>query len=164
MPRRSQETDGFTLIELVVVIALISIMFTVAIPRIGGGPLADGLRTACQRLVTSIPDIRDRAVREQEDYHLNINIDTNLFWVTRNGMTEDEVEAAESKGYQLPGGVDILGVEYPDTGRLESGRTFIRFYKKGYSDKAQIHLRDEDDEKRSLLIEPFLRRVQLSDL
>jgi hypothetical protein len=41
------------------------------------------------------------------------------------------------------------------------GQADIYFNEKGYSDKAIIHLKNDDNEKFSFLIEPFLLRVRL---
>jgi hypothetical protein len=41
------------------------------------------------------------------------------------------------------------------------GQTDIYFNEKGYSDKAIIHFENDDNEKFSFLIEPFLLRVRL---
>lgn len=154
--------DGFTLIELIVVIALVSIITTFSIPRLRTDLFSDGFRHASRWIILSVPTLKERSVREQKDYFLNIDIDTNRLWITDETMTEEEVEAAVLTGFELPETVKIMDIEYPVIGRLTSGRTDIRFYRKGYSDKALIHIRDDNDNRQhSLLIEPFLRRVKL---
>ena len=155
--------SAFTLVELVVVMMLIGIMLTFAVPRVRRGFLTDGFRQASQWIMVSVPAIKDRAVRDQHDYRLWIDIDTNRLWVTDDTMTEGEVEIAALTAYQLPAEVEILDIEYPDIGRLAQGETFVRFYRKGYSDKALIHIEDQDSRQRSFLVEPFLRQVQLFD-
>ena len=66
-----------------------------------------------------------------------------------------------STGYALPPDIRIEDVEYPDFQQVTTGQVQIHFYKKGYSDRVIIHLIDNDDEQRSLWIEPFLQQVKL---
>ena len=49
---------------------------------------------------------------------------------------------------------------YPNNAIIVSNAD-IYFNEKGYSDKAIIHLENDDNEKFSFLIEPFLLRVRL---
>lgn len=154
--------DGFTLIELIVVIVLIGVILTVSIPRIRANFLTDGIRLASQWIILSVPALKERSVREQKDYFLNIDIDADRLWITDETMTEEEAGAAHITGYKLPETVRIRDVEFPEIGILTSGKTDIRFYRRGYSDKAFIHIQDDTDNRQhSLLVEPFMRRVKL---
>jgi hypothetical protein len=77
-------------------------------------------------------------------------------------MTEDALSKAEGNAFEAAPGIRFTDVEYPLTGKMSSGIAIISFYKKGYSDKAIIHIEDEDSEiQRSLLIEPFFSTVKL---
>jgi prepilin-type N-terminal cleavage/methylation domain-containing protein len=160
MPRMGRK-NGFTLVELVVVIVLIGIILSFSAPRLRTNLFSDGFRHASQWIILSVSTMKERSAREQKDYFLNIDIDANRFWITDDTMVEEEIEAAALTGYALPETVNVMDVEYPDSGRVTSGETDIRFYGKGYSDKALIHIENDDGQQRSLLIEPFLRRVKL---
>jgi hypothetical protein len=76
-------------------------------------------------------------------------------------MSQEELQATEANGYELSNDINLLDVEYPDEEKISVGRADIYFYKKGYSDKAIIHISNDDNERRSFLIEPFLSRVRL---
>ena len=56
---------GFTLIELVVVIFLIGIVLSLTYPRIQDALLRDRLKTAARRMIGTIKEIKNNAVREQ---------------------------------------------------------------------------------------------------
>ena len=153
--------DGFTLIELIVVISLISIMLGFAIPRLQNSLLTDNARKVSQWIILTVPSLKEQALREQKQYVLNMDMNEDRLWVTHDAMTEEEVEAASLTGYKLPSDIHIVDVEYPDSRRLTTGQVQIRFYKKGYSDHVFIHIINSDNEQRSLLIEPFLPQVKL---
>jgi prepilin-type N-terminal cleavage/methylation domain-containing protein len=156
-----KQIKGFTFIELIVVISLISIMLFLAIPRFQGNFLSDSTKDVSRWILLKIPYIKERAAREQKRYILHVNLDSNKLWITHGAMLEEALQSAETNGYKLPEDIKLLDVEYPDQERISVGQADIYFNEKGYSDKAIIHLENDDNEKISFLIEPFLLRVRL---
>jgi len=153
--------QGFTLIELIVVITLISLMLFFAIPRFQVDVLSDNTNKVSRWIMVKVHSLKEKAVREQKLYVLHISLDSNRLWVTSEIMSQEELQAAEANGYELSDDINLLDVEYPDEEKISVGRADIYFYKKGYSDKAIIHISNDDNERRSFLIEPFLSRVRL---
>lgn len=153
--------QGFTLIELIVVITLISLMLFFAIPRFQVDVLSDNTNKVSRWIMVKVHSLKEKAVREQKLYVLHISLDSNRLWVTSEIMSHEELQAAEANGYELSDDINLLDVEYPDEEKISVGRADIYFYKKGYSDKAIIHISNDDNERRSFLIEPFLSRVRL---
>jgi prepilin-type N-terminal cleavage/methylation domain-containing protein len=153
--------QGFTLIELIVVITLISLMLFFAIPRFQVDVLSDNTNKVSRWIMVKVHSLKEKAVREQKLYVLHISLDSNRLWVTSEIMSQEELQATEANGYELSNDINLLDVEYPDEEKISVGRADIYFYKKGYSDKAIIHISNDDNERRSFLIEPFLSRVRL---
>jgi len=153
--------QGFTLIELIVVITLISLMLFFAIPRFQVDVLSDNTNKVSRWIMLKVHSLKEKAVREQKLYVLHISLDSNRLWVTSEIMSQEELQATEANGYELSDDINLLDVEYPDEEKISVGRADIYFYKKGYSDKAIIHISNDDNERRSFLIEPFLSRVRL---
>jgi len=156
-----ERIKGFTLIELVVVISLISIMLFFAFPRFQSDVLSDSTKDVSRWFLLKIPYIKEKADREQRRYILHVSLDSNKLWITHEAMLEEALQSAETNGYKLPEDIKLLDVEYPDQEKISAGQADIYFSEKGYSDKAIIHLEKDDDEKFSFLIEPFLLRVRL---
>jgi prepilin-type N-terminal cleavage/methylation domain-containing protein len=155
--------QGFTLIELIVVITLISLMLFFVIPRFQVDVLSDNTNKVSRWIMLKVHSLKEKAVREQKLYVLHISLDSNRLWVTSEIMSQEELQAAEANGYELSDNINLLDVEYPDEEKISDGRADIYFYKKGYSDKAIIHISNDDNERRSFLIEPFLSHVRLYD-
>ena len=155
--------QGFTLIELIVVITLISFMLFFVIPRFQVDVLSDNTNKVSRWIMLKVHSLKEKAVREQKLYVLHISLDSNRLWVTSEIMSQEELQAAEANGYELSDNINLLDVEYPDEEKISDGRADIYFYKKGYSDKAIIHISNDDNERRSFLIEPFLSHVRLYD-
>ncbi len=159
-----QHQNGFTLIELIVVMTLISIMLFFAMPRFRKTVVSDGGKKAARQIMMQVPLLKDKAVREQKCFKLHIDLESNRVWATDESMSEDALSQAEESAFEAAPGIRFTDVEYPQTGKISGGIAVISFYKKGYSDKAIIHIDDEDSEiRRSLLIEPFFSSVKLHE-
>jgi prepilin-type N-terminal cleavage/methylation domain-containing protein len=154
--------SGFTLIELVVVTALISLMLFMAVPRFQVFVSADDAHRAARWLMMEIPLLKNRAVQEQKDFLLNFDFDQQLAWVTRDDMTEEEQQAAAAEGYRPPEAVRWSDLEFAGGPKI-STHAAIRFYHQGYSDRVLIHLQDDSDRRFSVLVEPFLPSAQFYD-
>jgi prepilin-type N-terminal cleavage/methylation domain-containing protein len=152
---------GFTLIELIVVTALISIMLVVAIPRLEGGLFSDGSDETARWIIANVRNLKEKAIIEKKTYLLNVSPDVQRLWITEAGMADADADAAREAGYSMPRGVNIDHVAFSQTERLSSGTIPIAFYPKGYSDKAVIRVRTEDGDRLAFFIEPFLSRVNL---
>jgi len=151
---------GFTLIELVVVTALISLLLVFAIPRFQDVSIFQGSNKISRWIMLKVGSLKDRAIKERRVYILHIGTDSGEMWVSGEGMDEEAREKARESARSLPAGYRISDVALPVRGKIAVGRVDIRFYPKGYSDKAMIHLEDDDGNYLSFLIEPFLTQVK----
>ena len=151
---------GFTLIELIVVIMLISLMLFFSLPRLHNNPFLDDSKKSARWLIGKIQALKESAIRDQKQYSLHFDLDSGLIWETNESMSQEDSENAALNSYALPEDVRILDIEYPGEEKITSGQTEITFYKAGYTDKAFVHLQ-EGEIYLSFLIEPFLTNVQI---
>ena len=157
------DLEGYTLIELVVVIALISTMLFFAMPRFQDNVLTDQVRKASRWIITQTRHLKQQSIRDKKDYILHVDMDADKFWISTPDMEEDALEQAENEAYRLSDDMEIIDVEFPTKGKISSGQADIYFYAKGYSDKALIHIQNDDDRQASFLIEPFLPQPKYSE-
>jgi len=155
----SKFASGFTLIELTVVVCLISTLLFLILPRLENSFFLNNTHKTARWIIATARILKDDAQRKQKRFKLVINLDTNRMWVSTEAEPEEKLKPSDHNQYILPSNVKILDIEYPAIGKITSGRADINFYKKGYSDKALIHLEDDDENQISLLIEPFLSKV-----
>ena len=156
------DVRGFTLIELVVVMALMGIMLFVAIPSFQHF-LTDDTRKASQWILVQVPRLKARAVSDTALYILHVDLDENVMWVSNGAMPEEFTEQERKQERPFSEDSVLLDVAYPDGETIDSGQADICFYPKGYSDKAIIHMEDDDGARRSFLIEPFLNQVEMKE-
>lgn len=158
--KRSNGENGFTLIELIVVILLISILMVFAAPRLDVSLFSDNERKLSSWILVTVKALKENAFKTQTINTLHVDLDGNRMWTSIGQVTD---ETPRENEYVLPAGYRLMDVWFPDEDKLTRGTAAIRFYAKGYSDKALIHVEDDDDNRFSFLIEPFLPHVKISD-
>ncbi len=153
---------GFTLIELIVVMALLGIMIAFSVPRLHGTIFLDDTKKSSRWLIGKLQTLKESAIQNQKQYVLHIDLDTDRVWETDESMSADDLENAALNAYAFPDTFKVMDVEFPIRDKIVSGQADITFYKAGYTDKALIHIQG-DNQQLSFLIEPFLPQVKLFD-
>jgi len=151
---------GFTLIELIVVISLISILLFFSIPRLDISLFKDRNRELSAWIILTVRSLKEASFREQQILALSLDFDNNRMWV---GLADDAAETPAENKQTLPKGFRLLGLAFPEQDRIINGVGKIRFYPKGYSDAALIHVEDNNNNRITYQIEPFLARVKIHE-
>lgn len=158
------------MIELLVVIVLITLVTSFAIPAIRTGMYTDQLKAASRRLIGLVNEVSQDAVNSQSGYYLNFDLDKNQVWAspdTGSGPKEDSFfkEEGEVKEnlLQLPESIRIVDVTSAHGGKSSGEGTKLYFSKKGYVDKTAIHLRDDDGREMTILLSPFMGMTRVFD-
>jgi prepilin-type N-terminal cleavage/methylation domain-containing protein len=157
------DEKGYTLIELAVVVILLGLIFTIATPRIRESLFRDNLKGATRHIVGLITELRDEAIREHKEYILHFDLESSRFWYDSPAMTEEERARVAADASPLPGQVRIMDVWFSGKGKIMLGEVAIRINKKGYIEQSVIHLGTEDSREFTLLLSPFLRRIEVYD-
>ena len=152
---------GYTLIELIVVVVLIGLVLTLAVPRLRNALLTDDLKGAARKMIGIINNLRNEAIREQRDYFLHLDLDANKFWVSYGSMTDEERAVASEEGSNFPGDIHIDDIWIKGKGKMVRGATRIRFTRRGYTQKSAIHLSSEDGRELTLVLSPFLGKIKV---
>ncbi len=151
---------GFTLIELMVVMLLISIVMAVAIPKFDGGALEDPAKKLTRWMINTIRTLRSSAIQKQKVQGLIVDVSNSRMWVVTDDMSEEAIEAATDKGLKLPETIKIVDVQFPHQDSVTSGTAEVRFYPAGYSDQVLIHLETDQAERFTYSVEPLLPKVK----
>jgi prepilin-type N-terminal cleavage/methylation domain-containing protein len=155
-------TKGYTLIELIVVIVLLGLIFSIAAPRFRDAVLTDNLKTTTRRLIGLIKELRSDAIQKRTDQILFFDLESNMYWYGPADMTEEGRDLFRNKNaIELPPDVRITDVWTKGTGKKMVGELSIRFQKKGYAQQSAIHLESEDGSEFTLLLRPFLPEVKV---
>ncbi|MEJ2156305.1 MAG: prepilin-type N-terminal cleavage/methylation domain-containing protein [Desulfobacteraceae bacterium] len=157
----SLKRRGFTLIELMVVMLLISIILAVAIPRFDSMPFQDPGKKLSRWMINAVRFLRATAIQKHTLQVLVVDLGEQRMWMAHEGMSEEEKSAAAEKAFSLSGSIRIVDAQYPDQERINTGTIDIQFYPAGYSDQVILHLENEDAQRISYLIEPLLPKLKI---
>jgi len=156
-------TKGFTLIELIAVMALLTVLMSFVVPKFQESLLTDDLKKSVMDLTGFINSVRERAINEQKPYFIAFDLGSNKYWAIPGDSSEEERALAGEDAMVLPGDVTIRVIEIKGRGKFDSGTAEVRFNKKGYTLRSVIILQDQDDREMSLLIRSYLRRIEIID-
>jgi prepilin-type N-terminal cleavage/methylation domain-containing protein len=159
----TKRSPGFTLIELMVVMLLISIVLAVIIPKFDGGVFQDPTKKLSRWMVNTIRQLRSTAIQKQKSLALVIDLDKQQMWIAIDGMSEEQLSAAAEKAFKIDRSMQITNVQFPEQETISTGSAEIRFYPAGFSDRALIQLENDDAERFSYLLEPLLPKVKMFD-
>ena len=162
---RCAAEPGFTLIELMVVMLLISIILAVAIPRFEGGFLQDPVKTFSRKMISTVRSLRSAAVQTQIQHTLIIDLNAQqLNMVSQAVETETGADASANppkKSFKPPDSLTLVDVQFPGSDPITTGIAEIHFYPAGYSDHAFIRLQSSSDDRYTYVVEPLLPKVKL---
>ncbi|MDA8139865.1 MAG: type II secretion system protein [Desulfobacteraceae bacterium] len=152
---------GFTLIELMVVMLLITIMFAVTIPRLSTNVGQDPRKRTTRWLMNTISALRSAAMEKQKSQILVVDLDEKRFYVADAEMNEEAKSEAAKGGFALPSSLHLIEVQYPNKKSVGSGTAEIVFYPGGFSEQAAINMETDDNERFCFKVEPLLPRIKV---
>ena len=156
-----KHANGYTLIELVIVVVLIGLVFSFAAPRFRDAVLTDSLKSAARRLVNSIMEVRNKAIQEHEDYFLKFDLEKNEYWQELTGLTAEGRTFARERAVQMPDDIRITDIWVNQKGKTIGGEITLAFRKQGYAQQSAIHLESEDGRTFTIVVSPFLPQIRV---
>lgn len=161
---------GFTLMELIVVMVIMGLLMAFAVPEFSHRILRDDAETTVNLIVQHIQHLKQQAVVQNRDLYMCFDTAANII---RIGENTDEAQISppeivtdpeESSTFpetevQLSDDIRIDHVSFAHETIETESDLCIRFYRKGYSDWAVIHLTNTEGQRFSLVIEPFLHKI-----
>lgn len=169
----TRNKKGFTLIELIVVLAVFSILSVVVMPRIMN--YLSSTRDNFLLLTTTIKKTFDDAFINQHTNFLILHCDnkesevsdiSSSIFERSNAISvailDEKSEFIDSKNKllkfrQFPDSFSIKEVLLTDGTIYTTGNIFIPFYPSGFSSSAIIHILINNEEEWSVIINPYLR-------
>jgi len=162
--RRRNSTKGFTLLELTIIIALLGVMLTMVIPRLGEIGEAN-LKRSARHLTGMIRYLRDESQARKAVYRLRFDVQGGRFWT--EVMTQSTDQSVEFTRLQSEIGTegslagqttfrDVKVAGHPDD-------PYIQVTPDGWVENAVIHLRDGDGRDFTLFVNPLMSSTELRE-
>lgn len=151
-----QKENGFTLIELIVVVAIISLMMGFAIPRLDGFLSEDNSKKEIRKFCSLTSELRGKALKDKKDYVLVLSPSSNEYFVEPDDEKKLPKKFSPGKRFSIKG-AQIQGHDFSRTKSVK-----IRFYKKGYNDPFVIVFTQGTGEGiYSVVFQPFLPKPSI---
>jgi len=149
--------QGFTLIELIVVMVLISMMSALAFPKIRSTLFTNQLRATARRFIGLVAATGQEARSKMIEVQLRFDPEQHRFITAPVSATATEFPERNFAEISVPESVQVVDVTSVHGGRKSRGELVIRFSPQGYVDKTLVHFRDNDEgEELTVFLSPFL--------
>jgi len=159
----SPQTAGFTLIELVVVMAILAAVLLIAFP--GMGVLDDfAFRSETRRMAGLFRYLDDRATIEGQYYRVWFYPEDEAFIVesSSDGEHFTAVTDPDIQGHALKASTDMEDVYIAGLGTISRGEAAVIFNPSAGADPFRLHLR-RDDQSVTLRYNPYSGKVRILD-
>jgi general secretion pathway protein H len=153
---------GFTLIELVVVLALIALVMALVLPRL---PSTDSqnLKSSARTLAATLRYIQDRAATGRTTYHLYFEPGLDTIRIREMAADGNEKEPEDSllRKQPLEKGIQVADLVVPRAGKITDREFRLDIGMGGLRDFISIHLRAPDGSFWTVMAFPAGGKVKL---
>jgi prepilin-type N-terminal cleavage/methylation domain-containing protein len=143
---------GFTLVEIVVVMALVSLFMVLSIPLFGNVGTSS-LDSSARRLSGTIKYLFNESAMSGREYRLIYDLDHGIYRaqvLEADGALLD----AEDQGREaaLKGAIRFKDLQVPGRGKFSAGQVTTRIDPSGWVEETVIHLENDDGEMLTLRV------------
>jgi len=138
---------GFTLLELLAVIFIISLFFALAVPSFTGLG-TDGVKSDAKRIASILRYLNDNSISTKEVFEMKFRFSDKL--VIYQGPEGEKTEKIE----------ELRGVELPSHGMVREGEAVVFFGPAGASEALSVYL-GEGKDALTVELNPLSGRVKI---
>jgi hypothetical protein len=161
IPRTLRSSQGFTLLEFIMILFLLGGMLSLIIPRISIG---ENLGSVGRKWVGALKSLQEMAMTTQKTVRLYVDIDQGIYWpmLLEGNQEKRPLDPIWAEPISLPETVRFADIQV-GTNRKDSGRAELFFYPNGRIDQATMHLTDTDNNVMGILVEPVTALIRVTD-
>jgi general secretion pathway protein H len=169
MPAFVRRAAGFTLLELVVVIAILALAAALVLPRLPSTGETD-LKSSARRLAGAIRYLNDQAIATGTGYRMRLVPGEGTVEIQRMEAATDREKPGEPPKLEpflqerlLADGVTVTDVVTGRMGRRAAGEIVLAFGQGGLRDYVAIHLKGGRDRQYTVRAYPSTGRVRVDE-
>lgn len=138
-PGRMRCRGGFTIIELVVLMAVIGLALAVALPRLAGFERA-ALKSQAGKLSTLLRYANESAATKRLYYKVSFDIEKGSVVVERSPDGKEFSVDTGIRGLKMSGGAALRDIVVGGLGKMETGTVSVVFTPLGAAEEFSVHL------------------------
>lgn len=160
-PHPLRTSNGFTILEIIIVLFLLVGLLGIILPRIS---LEENLGSVGRRMVGTVRSLQSLAMSTQKTVRLYIDLDRGVYWpmILDGNQEKASTDPAWATPLTLPVAIRVLDILLSQ-GKKESGRVDLSFYPTGRIDPVTMHLVDARNNILAIAIEPVTGAIRMSD-
>lgn len=141
--------SGFTLLELIVVIFIISLILAVSLPSFTG--IGESrLKSDSKKAASILRYLNDTAITTKESLEMKVNLkDKTIYYNSPEGEKKEKLE-------------NLSGISLQSKGLISEGEVTVFFNISGAAENIQFHLSDNKS-NRTVELNPSSGRVRIKD-
>jgi general secretion pathway protein H len=155
---------GFTLLELVIVMAIMGIVFSFALPALAKGLQQWRLQAAVQEVTTLFKFTRNQAIARRTPLQVMMDRARGVYWLdnadTPMLVDLDQADAKKIRLFALPSGLRFGQVAVGAI-RLDEERVGIPFYPKGNSTGGEVEILDGAGRRHAIQVDPWTGHARI---
>lgn len=165
--RQSKIVNGFTLIEIMLVVVIILIAAGIALPKLSGSFGSTRMKDAVRSTIQVARYARSMAILEQTDCTLTFTNNRISLAVAENKNSVNESTNRTSSGVtllaqrRLPDEIKITEFKNLTDNDLDDRK--VLFYSSGMNDGFELTLEDEDDRRHTVTCNPITGKVKVEE-
>lgn len=156
---------GFTLMELVVVIAILALAAALVLPRLTPGDTAH-LHRAAREFAATLRFIQDRAITAKTAYRMKLVPGESAIAIATilPDGTEGEPDDPILRRRLLPEGISIASIFTPRVGKRTAGEVVVTVGTAGFEEFSVFHLKAEgSDAVMTVMAYPSSGKVKVAE-
>jgi len=162
--RQFPTESGFSLFELLVVCALITIMIFFTLPALRDTFIDDPLKSTARKTIGLVNGVRELALREQQPYTLYLNRAERKLWYKKDTSASEEDEGkAIGHLFRFPEHIRITEIVTSARDVSATDEVAVWITRRGFMHETSIRFEDDAGSSLTLKFFPFVAAVQLID-
>lgn len=159
---KKDREDGFTLLEIMVVLFLISLIAVIVVPRLSWRH-SSGIKKSTRTLVREFRVLHWEAISRQEILRLDYDLDHRRISasIIDPSGTIKSFQTLGVHDFTLSGKVRISLVNVLHEGKVSDGKTFTQFFPSGSVEPTRIFLEDSRGARLTIAVRPLSGRVRV---
>jgi prepilin-type N-terminal cleavage/methylation domain-containing protein len=163
---KPSDRHGFTLLELLLVMAILAVVAMVVVPRLAGSLASVRVGKSAEQVFAAAREGHARATLRGVRARLVLDFDQKAFWVEEERRPLEEpgrwsdLPGREDKPYTLADGVSFGDLTLNEE-TLTAGQAVIAFRPDGSADDALITLKNDSEDVRVVEVRGITGRVRI---